>query len=138
MEKELERFVSAHQSSYKQALTEIQNGRKQSHWMWFIFPQLRELGRSETAKYYGIADLKEARTFLDHPILGKNLIEISKALLQLRTDDPHQIFGSPDDLKLRSSMTLFSSLASTNPVFQQVLDKFYDGKSDELTNSLIN
>jgi uncharacterized protein (DUF1810 family) len=134
----LNRFLDAQQKDYSIALSEIKNGKKRSHWMWYIFPQIHGLGFSETSKFYAIKNIAEADNFLKHPVLGKRLIEICNELLHLKTNDPHEIFGSPDDLKLGSSMTLFSSLPNTNPVFQKVLDKFFNGKKDEKTLQLIN
>ncbi|GAB3848297.1 DUF1810 domain-containing protein [Hymenobacter terrigena] len=128
----LQRFIDAQASSYQTALAEIKNGRKRSHWMWFIFPQIQGLGLSETARFYAVADAQEAKDYLNHPVLGARLREICQALLGLAVNNAHDIFGSPDDLKLKSSMTLFASVSST-PVFQQVLDKFYDGARDDKT-----
>ena len=103
----LERFVSAQEKSYDTALQEIRTGRKRSHWMWYIFPQIAGLGHSQTARYYAIKDMEEARAYMKHEILGKNLIEISQALLQTPSSDPGEVMGWPDDMKLKSSMTLF-------------------------------
>ena len=128
----LHRFIDAQSSSYQTALSEIKNGRKRSHWMWFIFPQIQGLGFSETARFYALADAQEATDYLAHSVLGPRLLEICHALLGLASGDAHQIFGSPDDLKLKSSMTLFASLGPS-PVFQQVLDKFYGGAKDDKT-----
>ena len=128
----LQRFINAQSSSYQTALSEIKNGRKRSHWMWFIFPQIQGLGFSETARFYALADAQEAREYLAHSVLGARLLEICQALLGLASSDAHAIFGSPDDLKLKSSMTLFASLG-TSPVFRQVLDKFYGGTQDDKT-----
>ncbi|MDB5236684.1 MAG: hypothetical protein JWR44_3677 [Hymenobacter sp.] len=133
----LQRFIDAQASSYQTALAEITAGRKRSHWMWYIFPQIQGLGFSETARFYAVADLREAADYLAHPVLGHRLLEISQALLGLPSNDAHHILGSPDDLKLRSSMTLFAALRA-NPVFQQVLDKFYAGASDEKTLRIIS
>ncbi|GAB3883253.1 DUF1810 domain-containing protein [Spirosoma agri] len=133
----LKRFVDAQFSDYQRALAEIRNGRKQSHWMWYIFPQIAGLGFSETARFYALNDRQEARDYLAHPVLGSRLIEISNALLGIEGKTANQILGSPDDLKLRSSMTLFSALENTNPVFQAVLDKFFNGQPDQKTLSLI-
>ena len=138
MQINLERFINAQQADFDIALAEIKNGRKQSHWMWYIFPQIHGLGFSETSKFYSIKSIKEAQAFFDHPVLGPRLIEISKALLKLNTNDAHKIFGSPDDLKLQSSMTLFSLLPNTNPVFTEVLDHFFQGKIDKKTLQIIN
>jgi uncharacterized protein (DUF1810 family) len=137
METNLQRFIDAQQSSYQTALTEIKTGRKRSHWMWYIFPQVQGLGFSETSRYYAIKDLNEAEDFLQHPLLGKRLIEISNELLKLPSNDATNIFGSPDDIKLRSCMTLFASLPNTDPVFQSVLDKFFNGNKDDKTMRLI-
>jgi uncharacterized protein (DUF1810 family) len=132
----LHRFLEAQSSSYQTALAEIKNGRKRSHWMWFIFPQIQGLGLSETARFYAIADAQEAKNYLAHPVLGARLLEICQALLGLASSNAHDIFGSPDDLKLKSSMTLFAAL-QTEPIFQQVLDKFYQGASDNKTLSIL-
>jgi uncharacterized protein (DUF1810 family) len=129
----LERFVDAQQRTYQTALAEVSNGRKQSHWMWFIFPQIQGLGFSETAKYYAIQDPREAAAFLLHPVLGSNLLGICNALLRLQSSNAHEIFGSPDDLKLKSSMTLFTSLNELDPVFEAVLNKFFGGEKDHHT-----
>ena len=137
MSYDLERFVRAQIGSYETALWEIRRGRKCSHWMWYIFPQIAGLGMSSTAQYYAIQDLQEAEEYLAHPILGPRLLEISGELLKLNTNDAYSVFGWPDDLKLRSSMTLFSCAAVDQPVFQQVLDKYYGGKPDEKTLSLL-
>jgi uncharacterized protein (DUF1810 family) len=134
----MERFIEAQERDYKRAFSEIENGRKISHWMWYIFPQIAGLGFSETSKYYAIRNLHEAEQFLAHPILGKRLIEISAALLKLETNDANAVFGSPDNLKLKSAMTLFSSLDNSDPVFQSVLDKFFKGEKDQQTLRLIH
>ncbi len=130
---DLRRFISAQKQDYLTALEEIRRGRKRSHWMWYIFPQLRGLGMSSTSYFYGIESLEEARAFLDDPYLGGNLREISQALLSLDTGDARSVMGSPDDLKLRSSMTLFSLAAPEEPVFKKVLEKFYRGVQDPAT-----
>jgi uncharacterized protein (DUF1810 family) len=134
---DLKRFLDAQEDDFAIALSEIRNGRKQSHWMWYIFPQIAGLGFSSTSKFYAVNDLSEAEEYLRHPILGKRLIEISEVLLEIEGKTAHQIFGSPDDLKLKSSMTLFASLKETNPVFQKVLDKYFDGAKDGRTLELI-
>jgi uncharacterized protein (DUF1810 family) len=135
-ETNLERFIDAQERSYQIALSEIKNGRKQSHWMWYIFPQVQGLGFSETSKFYAIKNIDEAKEFLLHPVLGNRLVNLCNELLKLESDNANSIFGSPDDLKLKSSMTLFSSL-NINPVFQMVLDKFFNGKGDNKTLELI-
>jgi uncharacterized protein (DUF1810 family) len=129
----LQRFIDAQESVYPLALDEIKEGRKRSHWMWFIFPQIQGLGFSATSKLYAIKDIHEAEAFLKHPLLGSRLITISNELLKLDSNDAHTIFGSPDDMKLQSSMTLFSSLNNANPVFDLVLQKFFKGIKDENT-----
>ena len=133
----LERFISAQKNDYNIALAEIKNGKKRSHWMWYIFPQMEGLGLSSTSIFYGIKNIDEAERFLQHPILGSRLIEISQALLQLKSNDAYQIVGSPDDMKLQSCMTLFASLPNTNPVFIAVLNKYYNGIKDNITLQLI-
>lgn len=135
-EDSLERFVEAQESQYHNALAEIRAGRKRSHWMWFIFPQIRGLGMSSTSQYYGIKNLTEAGDYLNHKVLGPRLIEISRALLELKTENASQVFGSPDDLKLRSSMTLFSLVEQADKVFEGVLAKFFSGKPDNKTIQL--
>jgi len=134
---DLERFITAQERDYDNALAEIKNGRKRSHWMWYIFPQIQGLGFSEMAKRYGIKSIDEAEAYMQHPVLGQRLIEICTALLQLKSNDAHAIFGPPDDLKLKSSMTLFASLPDAYPVFQSVLDKFFKGEHDSQTLHLI-
>lgn len=137
MEDNLERFVKAQQSYYQTALQEIKKGRKESHWMWFIFPQIKGLGYSETAKFYGIRDIREAKLYLEHPQLRKNLLEISGELLKLESDDAEQVMGWPDHLKLRSSMTLFAEAEPDCEVFQRVLDKFFHGEKDQKTMEIL-
>ena len=129
----LEKFVSAQKRDYATALQEIRNGRKRSHWIWYIFPQIQGLGMSSTAQFYGIKDLEEAKDYMEHPVLGPRLIEISEALLGLESSNPGAVMGFPDDLKLCSSMTLFELAAPEEKVFSKVLEKFYGGRRDELT-----
>ena len=133
----LERFVEAQSRDYETALREIRGGRKRSHWMWYIFPQLRGLGFSSTAQFYGIRDLQEARDYMAHPLLGPRLLEISEALLELETDNPSAVMGYPDDLKLCSCMTLFELAAPEQPVFARVLEKYYAGRRDQRTLALL-
>jgi len=133
----LERFISAQEQQYAAALAEIRRGKKQSHWIWYIFPQIAGLGYSETSRFYAITDVAEARAYLQHPVLGSRLKEISGALLHVKGKTANQIFGSPDDMKLQSSMTLFAALPNTDPVFQQVLDTYFDGAPDQATLRLI-
>lgn len=129
----LERFVAAQEPVYPQALTEIRSGRKRTHWMWFIFPQLSGLGSSPTSQFYAITSSAEAAAFLAHDTLGRRLRECSEALLGLHGASAYEIFGSPDDQKLRSSMTLFASVSPPGSVFEQVLDRYFDGVSDVRT-----
>ena len=118
------------------AFREISKGKKRNHYMWYIFPQVKGLGRSSTAKYYGIEGLDEAREYMENEYLGNNLIAISNELLKLETNDPVEIFGHTDSKKLRSSMTLFE-LVSDNDVFPLVLEKYFDGKRDQITLDLV-
>lgn len=130
---DLERYISAQGVGYPVALSEIKQGKKESHWMWYIFPQIKGLGRTETSDFYAIQDLNEAENFLNHPVLGSRLIKISKALLLPEKNNANDIFGYPDDLKLKSSMTLFASLFNSDPVFSAVLEKFFNGRKDDET-----
>ena len=134
---DLERFYKAQEYDYETALSEIRNGRKESHWMWYIFPQIAGLGRSTTAEYYAIKSKEEAKGYIEDPVLGKRLIEISQALLQVISDDAEMVMGWPDNLKLRSCMTLFAEVAPEQPVFRNVLEKFYDGEMDEKTLDIL-
>jgi uncharacterized protein (DUF1810 family) len=133
---DLERFVRAQASGglYDRALAELRAGRKESHWMWFVFPQLRGLGRSPTAQAFGIASLAEARAYLAHPLLGPRLLACTEAVAQAAAPSASSIFGQLDALKLRSSMTLFSRAAPDEPLFQRVLDRFFGGEPDPLTD----
>lgn len=133
---DLERFVKAQEENYETALNEIKQGRKRSHWMWYIFPQIKGLGHSPIAQYYSIQDKNEAENYLKHPILSKRLVEISEELLKLDNDNASEVFGYPDDMKLKSSMTLFY-LVSENNVFKKVLEKFFCGKLDERTIEIL-
>ena len=130
---DLSRFTEAHKYSYQNALKEIQNGRKVTHWMWYIFPQIYGLGRSAMSQVYAIRDLEEAKAFLADSYLGGNLLEISNALLKVKTNNPTEVFGKPDDMKLRSCMTLFALISEEDSVFCQILDKFFEGKYDGKT-----
>lgn len=133
---DLSRFTLMHRADFEKALTEIKAGRKVTHWMWYIFPQIEGLGRSSTAQYFAIKDINEARAFINDEYLGNNLCEISRALLSLETDDAVQVFGGIDAQKLRSSMTLFEK-ASDNGVFAAVIDKFYGGRRDNITLQIL-
>jgi uncharacterized protein (DUF1810 family) len=136
-EPNLKRFLDAQQSDYAQALAEVKAGRKRSHWMWYIFPQVQGLGFSETSRYYGIKDLVEATAYLQHPVLGSRLVTICEELLKLPGSNATSLMGSPDDMKLKSSMTLFAAVPSANAVFQQVLAKFFGGVQDSKTLQLL-
>jgi uncharacterized protein (DUF1810 family) len=132
---DLERFVAAQDSggSYEQALAELQAGRKRSHWIWYVFPQIKGLGMSPTSQHYAIAGLAEARAYLAHPVLGARLLTCTGALLDLDGDDPVAIFGSLDAMKVRSSMTLFAQAAPEQPLFGAVLDRYFSGETDSAT-----
>jgi uncharacterized protein (DUF1810 family) len=134
---DLRRFVRAQESDYKPALEEIRAGRKRSHWMWYVFPQFAGLGLSSTSRHYAIGSLEEARAYLAHPILGPRLIECAEAALTVKGWSAHDIFGSPDDMKLRSSVTLFALVSSENSVFHRLLEKYFEGKRDERTVDLV-
>ena len=138
MEQLLNRFLIAQENSFEDALSEIKSGRKRSHWMWYIFPQYKGLGFSETSKYYSINSLDEAKRYLNHPILGERLKLITNELLILNENNANKVFGSPDDLKLKSSMTLFAAVETSDEnIFNAVLDKFYNGQTDRKTINLI-
>lgn len=128
----LNRFIEAHDEDYERALKEIKNGRKLTHWMWYIFPQITGLGMSDTARYYEIKSLDEAKAYLNNNLLYAHLIEISNVLLNLNINDPIEIFGDIDALKLKSSMTLFSYI-SDNEIFNKVIDKYFNGEKDLTT-----
>lgn len=130
---ELERFVVVQQEAYEFALQEMRGGRKRSHWMWFIFPQVAGLGTSAMAERYAIKSRREAEAYLAHPILGPRLVECAKALLELKGKTASEVMGYPDDLKLRSSMTLFAALAGPESPFQKVIDHYFEGRADQRT-----
>jgi uncharacterized protein (DUF1810 family) len=133
----INRFLTAQNQSYLKALEEIQAGKKVSHWMWYIFPQLKGLGKSEISEYYALEGVNDATDYLNHPVLGRHLVEISNAVLSLTSRSANEIFGSPDDMKLRSCMTLFAKTKNADPIFKQVLDKYFDGQFDRLTLELL-
>jgi uncharacterized protein (DUF1810 family) len=134
---DLDRFVAAQDQggTYDGALAELRDGRKQGHWMWFVFPQVAGLGSSPTAQHYAISSLEEARAYVEHPVLAPRLLECCRALLELSASDPVRVLGHIDALKLRSSMTLFDRAAPDEPVFRQVLEKYYGGELDDATLS---
>jgi uncharacterized protein (DUF1810 family) len=133
---DLQRFVTAQATVIDDVRVELRAGRKRSHWMWFVFPQLRGLGLSATAQHYGIASLDEARAYLAHPVLGERLRECVGLMLQVPEADAHAILGSPDDLKFRSCLTLFALAAPEEPLFKQALERFYAGEPDPRTLAL--
>ncbi len=133
----LSRFTNAQESIYDNALSELEKGQKRSHWMWFIFPQIDGLGYSKTAKYYAIKSLEETHHYLNHPTLGTRLLECTETVLGIEHRSASDIFGYPDDMKLKSSMTLFSYVANPDSVFDRLLDKYFHGKRDTRTLELL-
>jgi uncharacterized protein (DUF1810 family) len=134
---DLERFVHAQAGTYERALAELTVGRKQSHWMWFVFPQIAGLGLSDMSRRYAIVDLSEARAYLAHSVLGPRLQACCEATLGVDGRTAHEIFGSPDDMKLRSSATLFAAVSDAGSIFQRVLDKYFGGRPDADTQRLL-
>lgn len=134
---ELLRFLDAQNKLYLTALDEIKNGKKESPWMWFIFPQIKGMGSSDTSKFYEIKNADEAIAFLEHPILGKHLVEITSELIKKEEETVSNIFGNNDVEKLQSCMTLFASVQNYEPIFQEVLRKYFDGSSDFHTLQLL-
>ncbi len=134
---DLKRFVEAQENVYKQALSEIKSGSKRSDWMWYIFPQLDGLGFSPTSKRYSIKSVTEAEAYLSHPVLGLRLTECVAAALCVEGRSAHEIFGSPDDMKLRSCATLFAHVSLTGSIFQRLLDKYFQGEPDHETSRLL-
>lgn len=134
---DLGRFVEAQARIYETACNELHHGRKQSHWMWFVFPQMKGLGSSPMSQRYGIGSLDEARAYLAHPTLGPRLMEVTRLMLAARGGSLHDILGSPDDMKFRSSMTLFAEAAGPGSIYAEALDKLCGGKPDERTLELL-
>ena len=134
---DLARFVDAQQGVYETAIAEIRAGRKRSHWMWYVFPQVLGLGSSATAQHYGIRDAEEARAYLAHPVLGERLIECAEAICSVTGRSAREILGTPDDLKLRSCATLFAQVSPPGSVFDRVLRRYYDGQPDQATLALL-
>src|SRR4051812_38972224 len=134
---DLKRFVDAQAGDYEQALAEIKGGRKRSHWIWYIFPQFDGLGSSSMSKRYAIKSLDEAKAYLAHPVLGPRLVEICEAALALDGKSAYEVFGSPDDMKLKSCATLFASVSPPDSVFAQLLDKYFEGERDAKTLRLL-
>ncbi|WP_281232600.1 DUF1810 domain-containing protein [Flavobacterium gelatinilyticum] len=135
---DLTRFLDAQNKLYLTAVSEIKRGKKETHWMWFIFPQIKGLGKSDLARYYAIENLEEAAEFLNHPILAKHLIEVCELLLNFRKKSAEAILGDLGARKLRSSMSLFSQVENANPIFQEMLDTFFSGHLDPATLSIAN
>lgn len=135
---ELSRFVKAQEGDYDQALSEVKNGRKRSHWMWYIFPQFDGLGFSTTSKRYSIKSIAEAEAYLEHPVLGPRLKECAEAAVCVEGRSAHEIFGSPDDMKLRSCATLFAYISPEGSVFHRLLDKYFQGERDPKTLRLLS
>ncbi|OAP41606.1 calpastatin [Sinorhizobium glycinis] len=134
---DLTRFVEAQQGVYETALAELRAGAKRTHWMWFIFPQIRGLGHSSMAQYYALADIAEAQAYLKHPLLGRRLLECTEAVNTVTGRSALEIFGRPDDLKFRSSMTLFEAAAPTVGAFARALDHYYNGARDAQTMEIL-
>ena len=133
----LDRFITAHDNDYERALAEIVNGKKVSHWMWYVFPQFQGLGLSSTSVFYAINSRAEAEAYLHHAVLGERLLEITKALLLHKDKSATEIFGKPDDMKLKSCMTLFSLISEVDSAFHQVLKQYFNGEIDERTKELL-
>ena len=133
----LNRFVASQADIYTDVLAELRSGRKRSHWMWFIFPQLAGLGNSTYSKFYAIRNQEEARQYLDHPLLGKRLLECTETVLQIHGRRASEIFAPPDDLKLRSCMTLFNEVAGPGSAFARLLDQYFQGQGDPKTLALL-
>jgi uncharacterized protein (DUF1810 family) len=134
---DLNRFVQAQEHDYQRALSEVKNGHKRSHWIWYIFPQFDGLGFSAMSKRYAIKSIAEAKAYLNHPILGSRLIECVEAALSVEGRSAHEIFGSPDDMKLKSCATLFAYVSPPGSVFEQLLEKFFNGDRDPKTLDLL-
>jgi uncharacterized protein (DUF1810 family) len=134
---DLDRFIAAQEGAYEGALAELRAGRKTGHWIWFVFPQVAGLGRSEMSRYYAIASLDEARAYLAHPVLGSRLRECAAALLATTGRSAEEVLGSIDAVKVRSSMTLFLRAAPDEPRFREVLDRFYRGRTDDATDAIL-
>jgi uncharacterized protein (DUF1810 family) len=134
---DLTRFITAQDPVYNDVLTELKSGQKQTHWMWFIFPQIDGLGHSSIAKRYAIKNADEAREYLRHPVLGKRLIECTETVKAIQNRSASQIFGYPDDLKFRSSMTLFASVSGEESIFHDLISKYYEGQADDRTIEIL-
>ena len=135
---DLQIFVQAQEDIYEQALAELKNGSKESHWMWFVFPQIAGLGNSEMARKYAIPNLADAKAYLSHDLLGSRLRECTEAVLAVEGRTAHEIFGSPDDVKLKSCMTLFEVADGPGSVFSSILEKYFEGQRDERSLMILN
>ena len=134
---DLKRFVQAQEDDYERALSEVKSGRKRSHWMWYVFPQIDGLGFSTTSRLYSIKSIGEAKAYLSHPVLGPRLMECAEAVLGVEGRSAYEIFGPPDDMKLRSCATLFACVAPAGSVFERLLDKYFQGERDQKTLHLL-
>ncbi len=134
---DLARFVRAQERDYEKALAEIRSGRKQSHWMWYIFPQFDGLGVSSTSRHYAIKSVAEAEAYLRHPVLGPRLVEIAQAAVEVEGRSALGVFGTPDDMKLQSCATLFASVSPAGSVFHRLLDRYFGGEADDKTRGLL-
>ena len=133
----LNRFIEAQMTTYEGAMLELTRGRKESHWVWYIFPQIEGLGRSDTAKLYSIKSLEEGRAYLEHPLLGPRLIEACEMLLSLKDASMDEVMGFPDDLKLLSSMTLFETLSDSNSIFTKIIELYFDDVRDDASLKIL-
>ncbi len=134
---DLKRFLDAQEENYERALSELRAGQKRSHWMWYVFPQIDGLGRSATARHYAIKSIEEAQEYLSHPVIGARLLECTETVLGIRKKTVSEIFGFPDDMKFKSSMTLFAQISESDCVFVKVIDKFFSGQQDNKTIQLL-
>ena len=134
----LNRFIEAQMTTYEGAMLELTRGRKESHWVWYIFPQIEGLGRSDTAKLYSIKSLEEGRAYLEHSVLGPRLVEACEILLNLKDASMDEVMGFPDDLKLLSSMTLFEALSGSSSIFTKIIKIYFDDERDEGSLAIIN
>ena len=133
----LNRFISAQDKVYETVIKELKNGKKQTHWMWYIFPQIDGLGTSATSRHYAIKSIEEAQQYLNHPVLGKRLLECAEIVIALEGKSISEIFGFPDDLKLKSSMTLFAHIAKPGSIFARIIDKYFEGEKDVKTLDIL-
>ena len=133
----LNRFLEAQTASYEMAMLELENKRKESHWIWYIFPQITGLGKSEKAQFYSLKNLEEARAYLEHSVLGPRLIKACQILTNIEDRAIDEIMGFPDDLKLQSSMTLFEAFSKSNSIFTRIIEVYFDGERDEATLEII-